>query len=381
MIPVIAGCVGYITNWLAVQMIFYPINWRGIPLKIWEDNPFGILGWQGIVPAKAGKMSERMVEMLTSTLISVPEVFARLNPTKISDCLLPLVQDAAIPNFFALKWLSAPFLKGCLVNCAKDLQVRIESILDLKELVVGEMLRDRTILVELFKKVGSAELRFLTDSGLFFGFLLGIIQMMVWLVFPRGWTLPVGGAVVGYLTNWIALKMIFEPVNPVRVFNLFEVQGLFLKRQSEVAVEFGDHLSSAVLTSQQLWGNMLFGSHSDSFFSLLRSNVPWFIPTQVVTNVFEKLRAVLPTSEHILHTYADKTLALKENIIEKMKQMTSAEFEGVLHPIFQEDEMILIIAGAILGAIAGLVQQRIGEKLAAREAVNQQDPPRQAGTS
>lgn len=29
----------------------------------------------------------------------------------------------------------------------------------------------------------------------------------------------------------------------------------------------------------------------------------------------------------------------------------------VLHPIFQEDELTLIVSGAILGAIAGAVQQ------------------------
>jgi hypothetical protein len=33
--------------------------------------------------------------------------------------------------------------------------------------------------------------------------------------------------------------------------------------------------------------------------------------------------------------------------------MQSAEFEKVLHPIFQEDELTLIIVGAVLGGLAG----------------------------
>jgi uncharacterized membrane protein YheB (UPF0754 family) len=37
------------------------------------------------------------------------------------------------------------------------------------------------------------------------------------MIFPQNWTLPIGGAVVGFLTNWIALKGIFEPINPVRL--------------------------------------------------------------------------------------------------------------------------------------------------------------------
>eukprot|EP01083_Nonionella_stella_P030757 84255_1 len=39
--------------------------------------------------------------------------------------------------------------------------------------------------------------------------------------------------------------------------------------------------------------------------------------------------------------------------------MSSAQFERVLHPIFEEDELTLILAGAALGFAAGLVQQGI----------------------
>jgi len=40
-----------------------------------------------------------------------------------------------------------------------------------------------------------------------------------------------------------------------------------------------------------------------------------------------------------------------------MEAMTPAKFERVLHPIFEEDELTLILAGAVLGFAAGLVQQ------------------------
>lgn len=61
---------------LAVEMIFHPLVWRGIPLRVVEGQPLGLIGWQGIVPAKAGVMSERMVDMVTSQLIDVEEVGA-----------------------------------------------------------------------------------------------------------------------------------------------------------------------------------------------------------------------------------------------------------------------------------------------------------------
>ena len=32
-IPVVAALVGWLTNWIAVQMIFYPIHFLGLPIK------------------------------------------------------------------------------------------------------------------------------------------------------------------------------------------------------------------------------------------------------------------------------------------------------------------------------------------------------------
>lgn len=46
-IPIMAAVVGYVTNWVGVQMLFYPIDWVGVPIVKWAEQPFGILGWQG----------------------------------------------------------------------------------------------------------------------------------------------------------------------------------------------------------------------------------------------------------------------------------------------------------------------------------------------
>mgnify|MGYP007000240031 len=43
-IPVIAALIGWSTNWLAIKMTFYPLEFIGKP---------PLLGWQGIIPSKA----------------------------------------------------------------------------------------------------------------------------------------------------------------------------------------------------------------------------------------------------------------------------------------------------------------------------------------
>ena len=68
-IPLAAGAVGWVTNKVAVEMIFYPIEYFGVALRRWVNQPLGVVGWQGIVPCKAGVMAERLVDMITTRLL------------------------------------------------------------------------------------------------------------------------------------------------------------------------------------------------------------------------------------------------------------------------------------------------------------------------
>ena len=49
---------------------------------------------------------------------------------------------------------------------------------------------------------------------------------------------------------------------------------------------------------------------------------------------------------HRLHAYINTTMRLEETLTERMNLLTPTEFERILHPIFEEDELTLIIAGA-----------------------------------
>jgi hypothetical protein len=78
------------------------------------------------------------------------------------------------------------------------------------------------------------ELIFIRNAGAYMGALFGGIQLVIWSFYKSSWVLPAFGFVVGILTNWLALKMIFEPVEPVYICGM-KLHGLFLQRQTEVA--------------------------------------------------------------------------------------------------------------------------------------------------
>ena len=54
--------------------------------------------------------------------------------------------------------------------------------------------------------------------------------------------------------------------------------------------------------------------------------------------------------------YQDDALEVEETVCVAMKGLPPDEFEGVLHPVFEEDEIKLIVIGGCLGALVGLAQ-------------------------
>ena len=59
LMPFISGVVGWATNVIALKMTFYPIEFLGPKLWQPEGQPFGLFGWQGIIPAKAAQMAAK----------------------------------------------------------------------------------------------------------------------------------------------------------------------------------------------------------------------------------------------------------------------------------------------------------------------------------
>jgi len=198
--------------------------------------------------------------------------------------------------------------------------------------------------------------------------------MLFWYFYQSWWILPLGGLVVGYLTNWIALKIIFEPKNPIRL-GPFTIQGMFLKRQNEVADVYSSLIEKKLMNSENIIRAALHGSGSDQLLEIVELHVndaieryvaiaqPYFGLGVGSENYFKMkelaVKSIFDSSEKYLlymHEYADDALNIGPDLRHKMQSLTPEEFEGVLRPAYQQDEWKLIVTGAVLGGIAGVLQ-------------------------
>ena len=386
MMPFTYGFVGWFTNWVALKMTFYPLEFIGIP-------PF--LGWQGIIPRKAYKMASKSVDIISTKLIKIDEVFSRIQPEQVAKELRPLMNEVSndivrdvIDDINPNLWQLLPDAlknelmlqvqknnKETIKIITDEMRANIYDIFDLKALVLKSLTGPNVdLIVEMFQSVGAPEFRFIERSGLYFGFILGLIQMVIWWFFPIWWTLPIQGIIVGYITNYLAIKMIFWPQQEIK-FGPFKYQGLFHKRQADVSEKYANLVATKILTPKKIMAEMFYGRATDQVLMFIRRSLSSTIEKSVniakpvlfltIGNekyeeikkfIIGKLIRLVPRSTQGLEEYLGKALDLEATMASKMKKLSPPEFEDILRTAFQEDEYILILVGAVLGGLVGLAQ-------------------------
>ena len=389
-IPVVAALIGYVTKLVAIRMMFEPIEFVGF-------RPY--LGWQGIVPRRAARMASIAVDTMTRDLISANEVISRLDPELVAKELAEPMRQATeditrevMAEYQRDLWDAMPEpMRRLLIarvqaetprmiaSVLADIQRDVDAVFDLKEMVITNLVTDKALLNRIFREAGRKEFRFIARSGIWFGGTIGLLQLSLWLAFHEPLIMPAFGLIVGWFTDWLALKMIFNPKEPITILG-FRVQGLFLKRRKEVAADYGALIADEIITPRKVIEAILRGPLSDRVFALVRRQVqaaldrntglvkPLVVFTVGSSRYQEMKRTItakvmdrLPESMTYLEDYARDTMDVRNLLIRKMQDLDELQFEALIRPAFEQDEWILITVGAVLGFVMGEAQALVLE--------------------
>lgn len=144
-IPMISAIVGWSTNFLAVKMMFYPIEFIGF-------KPF--LGWQGLIPAKRREMAEIEVELVLGKLLSVKELADRIDPLELTKAIERRLKQTIRTIINDVMRESAPQLWASLPVHGKNLvYARVEA--DIPNVVIN-MVNDFKYNIEEIVEIGRA---------------------------------------------------------------------------------------------------------------------------------------------------------------------------------------------------------------------------------
>lgn len=392
--PFVAALIGYVTKIVAIKMMFEPIEFIGI-------RPF--LGWQGIVPRKAAVMAAIACDTMTTKLIKPEDVFSKLDPDRIAKeiekPLFAAVEDITreiASQYSPGLWEVAPEAVKRLVvqrirdespNLIRQIMIDIQSdigaVFDLKDMVITNLMGDKRLLNRIFLEAGSEEFRFIRNSGIWFGFIIGVVQAVTWALTQNPWVMPLFGLFTGWFTDWLALRMVFYPKRPTRYLGVFTWQGLFLKRRREVSIEYGRLITSEIVTPRKIFDAVLRGPLSDRLLHMVQKQVQKVIDEQsgvakpfvvfaVGSGKYQEMKRVaaaslmqrLPDAMVHVEAYTAEAMDLERTLATKMTELTPEEFEALLHPAFEQDEWMLIAVGATLGFLVGEIQVFVMEHLA-----------------
>jgi len=300
--------------------------------------------------------------------IYFPALWARL-PSGVKDELLHKTLETQKESF-----------KPIMTDLRRD----IKEILNIKDMCVKRFTDEPTLLIALFQHCGRKEFQFIQRCGAEMGLLLGIGQMGLYhLMEGVSWMpwvfLPLSGLIIGNFTNWLAIKLIFKPTHPhLYCGGSINIQGLFLKRQQQVAYELASMLTDSCVNAEQMIRYLvsspgyqsaldIFERHTakacDDVLGYARSFVPMAVGTDawatLKKQVVDALLDELPNQSDAFLKYVDNALHIEDTIASRLAALPPDQFEGMLHPAFEEDEWMLILLGGVLGVIVGLFQAAV----------------------
>ena len=395
--------------WMALKMVFYPITFWGFHL-----GPLPI-GWQGIVPRKAGRISGIITDNTLSKLGSLREFLDAMDPEDMARIIgeqvgldLEYLIDEMMMERNATLWQNLPYslkrriysqahkqLPDVLRNLVTELTMNVESLVDMRDMVVRQMEGDRRLMVNMFLKVGQKEINFIWHISALIGMMFGVFQMIVWFVVPWHWTIPFWASIWGFLTNWIAIWMVFNPLEPHPVrypqffaltqdrkfpwlkpviprIGTYNVQGAFMKRQEEVSDVFARVVTEDLITLKSIMTEMMYGGKKDKTRRIVKRHINQIMETPLVRTSLQlslgpkeyaKLKTdlidrsieitMVPVCDPAFN--ARRAQKIYQMFRERILELTPREFQNLLRPAFQEDEWILILLGGVTGFIAGTI--------------------------
>lgn len=186
--------------------------------------------------------------------------------------------------------------------------------------------------------------------------------------------IPVISAFIGWITNWIAIKMLFHPRTPRKILGI-TFQGIFPKRQQQFAEKLGRIVSTEFLSFGDIEEKISSPENLKKVMPLIESQLDEFLRVRLsqempVISMFigdKTIQKMKSAFMHELETLFPKVmkqfagnlkteLDLEHIVISKVSAFSSDKLEEILFQIMSREFRFVEIIGAFIGFFIGLVQ-------------------------
>ena len=189
----ISGAIGWITNWVAIKMLFRPHK---------EIN-FGLFKIQGLIPKRRAEIGSGIANIIQNELISVKDVIANIDREEFSKRLNSLIDEVLDKNLKKKVKEKFPLLQMFFTDkVAKDVGNTIKDIvmenqekifeifsnyaeenIDF-EIIISDKISNFSLdkLEEIITLLAKRELKHIEVIGAILGMIIGAVQYLITLI-------------------------------------------------------------------------------------------------------------------------------------------------------------------------------------------------------
>lgn len=198
------------------------------------------------------------------------------------------------------------------------------------------------------------------------------LKMTLDAILPLAW-IPFVTALIGWVTNWVAIQMLFRPKQPVRIF-FAQWQGLIPRRQADVAEKAAEVIEQEILSQHTIRTELQrldISGHLDAFVRRVvrerAGNKLKSIPL-VGSFINEKTLGMIENAAlEAIHEEADNVrdklaedleqhLQVKEIVQKRIANFDLDQLENVVKHVAQKEFKLIECLGGILGFVIGCAQ-------------------------
>lgn len=188
------------------------------------------------------------------------------------------------------------------------------------------------------------------------------------------YTLPIIAAITGWVTNYLAIKMLFHPKKKLNL-GFFTIQGIFPKRQHVLAERLGKIVASELFsfkdikdrftsTSSAMEINKVLDEKLEDFLDVkLKTTLPMLAmflnkeaKSKIKDTLHQEFQNILPD---ILNKYSEKLerdIDIEHIVSQKVEAFSSDKLEQILFSIMKKEFKFIEILGGVLGFLIGIIQ-------------------------
>jgi uncharacterized membrane protein YheB (UPF0754 family) len=188
------------------------------------------------------------------------------------------------------------------------------------------------------------------------------------------WITPFVGALIGWLTNFLAIKMLFRPRHPKLILGLI-LQGVVPRRQRDLALKIGEVVEEELLKSEDILHAINTEELRGHLAAVVEARLDRFLREKLFPGEFlyEKVLSrqavqrvkrslitelvnLFPLEVEAAITQLVEKVNIRKIVADRVAQFDFERLENVVYRVARTELFWVEISGGVLGFIIGLIQ-------------------------